>query len=110
MNTRKPIRQGDVLIIPVASIPRDATPQPSTHGKVILALGEATGHHHRFEFVDRQDGVKLFKSGNGDSYVKVPAPADLLHEEHSTATVAKGNYLQATQVEFTPAELRTVQD
>lgn len=41
-------RQGDVLIERIAKLPAAAKPQKSK-GKVILALGEATGHHHYFD-------------------------------------------------------------
>jgi len=104
------IRQGDVLLVRVKAIPKDAIEQPLTGSKVILAYGEVTGHHHRFEFVDRQDGVKLYKTDGGARYLHVPAPAELLHEEHSTARVGAGDYLLPQQVEYTPAALRNVED
>jgi hypothetical protein len=106
----KVIRQGDVALIRIKSIPTDAVLQPPTGNKVILAFGEMTGHHHRFEFVDRQDGVKLYRTGSGERYLEVSAPSDLLHEEHSTARVLPGKYLLPSQVEYTPAALRNVQD
>ena len=46
------IRQGDVCLVRVKAIPKDAVEQPITGNKVILALGEATGHHHRFEWLN----------------------------------------------------------
>ena len=103
-------RQGDVLLIAVDSIPRDAAEQPAKGNKLILALGEATGHHHRFEFMDTSHNVKLFKTDGGARYLHVTAPVDLLHEEHSTARVPAGRYLLPQQVEYTPKELRRVQD
>jgi hypothetical protein len=106
----KPIRQGDVLLIPVSLIPSDALPQEPSGNKVILALGEATGHHHRFEFQDTSHNAKLYVAHGGARYLRVTAPSSLLHEEHSTATVAKGRYLIPNQVEYTPAELRRVAD
>lgn len=108
----KPLRQGDVLMVPVADIPADAVPQKPTGQKVILALGEATGHHHRFEFVDTSHNVKLYKTGSGARYLEVTAPQGLLHEEHSTVPPALtvGKWLLPQQVEYTPAELRRVAD
>ena len=44
------IRQGDVCLVRVGAIPKGAIEQPQKGKKLILALGEATGHHHRFEF------------------------------------------------------------
>jgi hypothetical protein len=104
------IRQGDVALVRVTSIPADAVEQPATGNKVILALGEATGHHHRFEFLDQTQNVRLYVAHGGARYLDVSAPADLLHEEHSTARLGAGKYLLPQQVEYTPAELLRVQD
>ena len=42
---RTPIRQGDVILIPVATVPADAQPvQPA--GRLVLAEGETSGHEH----------------------------------------------------------------
>lgn len=104
------IRQGDVLLMRVLKIPKDAVEEPAKGKKIILALGEATGHHHRFEFLDTSHNVKLFKTGSGVRYLEVSAPADLLHEEHATARVGAGCWMLPVQVEYTPAELRRVAD
>ena len=103
-------RQGDVCLIAVDSIPEDALLEPAKNGKLILALGEATGHHHRFEFMDTSQNVRMLKSGSGARYLEVTAPVELLHEEHSTVIVPPGKYYLPQQVEYTPAELRRVAD
>jgi hypothetical protein len=104
------LRQGDVCLIAVDQIPEGAKKHPSKGRKVILALGEATGHHHRFEFLDTSHNVKLYVAEGGARYVHVTKAADLLHEEHSTVKVPVGKYLLPHQVEYTPAELRRVAD
>jgi hypothetical protein len=104
------IRQGDVLLVKVEKIPETAKAAEPTGQKVILAFGEVTGHHHRFEFVDTSHNVKLYVGHGGARYLDVSAPADLLHEEHSTARVPAGKWLLPQQVEYTPAELRRVAD
>jgi hypothetical protein len=104
------IRQGDVCLVGVKGIPKDALEQPQKGKKLILALGEATGHHHRFEFQDTSYNVKLYVGGGGARYLDVSAHADLLHEEHSTARVPAGKYLLPAQVEYTPKELVRVAD
>lgn len=104
------IRQGDVALVSVRAIPAEAIEHVVKGNKVILAFGEATGHHHRFEFLDKSHNVKLFVAAGGARYLDVSAPADLLHEEHSTARVPAGKWLLPMQVEYTPAELRRVQD
>jgi hypothetical protein len=103
-------RQGDVCLIAIDEIPVDAKLAPETGRKVILALGEATGHHHRFEFMDTTHNVRMHAAHGGARYLHVMAPAKLLHEEHSTVDVPAGKYLLPTQVEYTPAELRRVAD
>ena len=104
------IRQGDVCLTSVRAIPKDAVEQKIEGRKLILALGEATGHHHRFEFLDKTYSVKLYAAAGGARYLDVSAPSDLLHEEHSTARVPAGKWLLPSQVEYTPQELRRVQD
>lgn len=105
------LRQGDVLLISVDAIPKEAKKQPQKGRKVVLALGEATGHHHRFEFMDTSHNVKLYVADGGARYVHVTkGGAELLHEEHSTVKVPAGKYLLPQQVEYTPAELRRVAD
>lgn len=104
------LRQGDVCLVRVREIPKDAEAQKPKGKKVILALGEATGHHHRFEFLNTEHNVKLFHSGAG-RYLEVgKGGAKLLHEEHSTVDVPAGKYLLPTQVEYQPTELRQVAD
>jgi hypothetical protein len=104
------IRQGDVALVSVREIPKDAVLQPIKGNKVILALGEATGHHHRFEFLDKSHNVKLYATAGGARYLDVSAPADLLHEEHSTARVPAGKWLLPVQMEYRPKELVRVAD
>ena len=104
------IRQGDVALVRVKSIPSDAVEQPAVGRKLILALGEATGHHHRFEFLDTSQNIKLYVAHGGARYLDVSAPSDLLHEEHSTARVPAGKWLLPQQVEYSPKELVRVSD
>ena len=106
---RLPIRQGDVLLLPIDKIPTDAVVQESKN-EVVLAYGEVTGHKHRFEFLASDYNVKLYVAHGGARYLDVSAPADLLHEEHSTARVPAGKWLLPQQVEYTPQELRRVAD
>jgi hypothetical protein len=104
------IRQGDVLLVRVKAIPKGAIEQPQKGQKLILALGEATGHHHRFEFLARDYNVKLYVADGGARYIDVAKPVELLHEEHAPARVPAGLWLIPQQVEYSPAELRRVQD
>ena len=40
------IRQGDVLLVPVASLPAGCVEVPNDKGRIVLAYGEVTGHAH----------------------------------------------------------------
>lgn len=111
MATHSIFRQGDVLLVAVAGIPCDAKPVPSHDGRVTLALGEITGHHHSIA-----SGATLFRpddipaSGPG-GFVEIGASGALLtHQEHSEIALPPGIYRQAVQVEETPEATRRVED
>lgn len=55
MNERKPLRHGDVLLVPITAIPAEVKPHAT--GTVILAEGEQSGHLHRFT-----SGVTSFRA------------------------------------------------
>jgi len=119
-------RQGDVLLIPVSEIPADL--KSSKPKKVILAYGEVSGHHHRFEngnvisFYKEGDkevgaqpiagGGRLRGSATPVEFIRVlAAGAGLVHEEHSTINVAPGSYKIVRQREFDMMEgVRSVAD
>ncbi len=42
-------RQGDVCLVQVVGLPADCDLVPGQEQKIVLAWGEATGHHHRIE-------------------------------------------------------------
>ena len=101
------IRQGDVALVRIKEIPADAVEQ-KVDGRLVLQHGEVTGHAHAF--YDDSHNVKLYVAHGGARYLHVTAPADLKHEEHSTARVGAGKYLLPTQMEYTPKELVRVTD
>lgn len=54
-------RQGDVLLIPIRGTKKaKGTPVQAEHGRLILARGEATGHHHS---VDARYGALTIDEG-----------------------------------------------
>lgn len=75
---------GDVHVISIGSIPKEADP---TDEKV-LEYGQVTGHAHRFT----TDTATLFKTKDGRKYLRVVEPTDLKHEEHHTRTITPGDY------------------
>ena len=84
----KRAHQGDVYV-KATKLPNDTKLVPTENGKTILALGEVTGHHHRFE----EDHVKMFANDNGRRFIVIEGkPATLFHEEHAPITFAPGTY------------------
>lgn len=84
----KQAHQGDVYV-KATPLPKGLKLVEPENGKTILALGEATGHHHRFE----QDNVKMFVNDNGRRFIVIEGkPATLFHEEHSPIEFSPGTY------------------
>ena len=94
------IRQGDVMLRPVTEVPQGAKQIGRQDGRVILAEGEVTGHHHAI----RDAGVALLES-DGRRFVSVAdGGAELKHEEHATIKIEPGLYEVVIQREYDDAE------
>jgi hypothetical protein len=97
------IRQGDIMLVPVTDkytigMVRKSVKQRKRTGEgLIVAEGEATGHHHRV----RTKGVRLVEVG-GTLYLQGPE-SKLEHEEHETLTVPKGTHRIVQQREHAPS-------
>lgn len=102
---RNLIRQGDVLLLPVNTIPSATTPVPRDNGRVVLAYGEVTGHAHALIDPD----VTLVEA-SGTRYVSTNRLTHLLHEEHTMAPTKPGAYEVRIQKEYTPEAIRDVAD
>jgi hypothetical protein len=104
------IRQGDVLLLPIREIPAGAQDVAAENGRLILARGEATGHHHSFALSDR---VALFRedgSGGGLFLSVTGAPVALEHQEHTALTVQPGAYKVRIQRTYQAGMARRVAD
>lgn len=95
------IRQGDILVISTDIAPAAMTPVAPENGRVVLAHGENTGHHHSFALSDtvalfREDGTGggLYLSVTGD------APEMLEHQEHTAHGVPPGGHDVIRQVQW----------
>lgn len=65
-------------------------------GMAVLALGEVTGHKHRFE-----NAVKYCDGGDGLACeVLLKKPETVVHEEHDPVTVGEGEYVVVLQREY----------
>jgi hypothetical protein len=101
----KILRQGDVLLVKSEYIPETA--QDTTKGDIILAHGETTGHAHRIRQPEKK--ARIWDAG-AERFLQVLEVVALTHEEHSSITINPGIYRVAIQTEYTPQELRRVQD
>ena len=96
------IRQGDILFVPMAdhisrliNTDRFYVRRERNQG-IIVAAGEATGHHHRI----RTKGARLYRNGTV-VYLTVPkGGAELTHEEHETLELPEGVYRVDNQKEY----------
>jgi hypothetical protein len=104
-------RQGDVLLIPVSSelMPAGARPVPrGAQGRLLLALGEATGHAHA---VAARDAELLADPADVDRrFLRIVSTSLLTHEEHRAIPLPPGLYRVARQREYSPDVIRHVAD
>src|SRR5437763_4249765 len=91
------VRQGDLLLVPVAAVPERARRLRS--GRLVLLTGEATGHAHVVE--DERASLHGWSSLR---YLQVVGarPALLVHEEHDPLPVSPGVYEVRRQREDVP--------
>ena len=97
-------RQGDVLLVEVNA---PAGTQTEGQGAIILAHGELTGHAHR---ISQPGGKARMWDAGAERFLQVMETVALTHEEHATVTIPPGSYRVVIQTEYTPRELRRVQD
>lgn len=100
----KTYRQGDVLLVPVDEVPKDA--KRLRPKRVILAEGEVTGHVH--ELVGGK--VDLYCDKAEVVFVKIMEAPEFIHAEHATQVIESGIYRIVHQREYTPAENVRVAD
>lgn len=129
------IRQGDVLLVPVAAMPEGCKEVPHEGSRIVLMHGEVTGHAHAIS--DHMDNAIsesseagwaeagriannaialasrracLFESPDGLRYLKVTAPVTLCHEEHTAHVIPQGLYVLPVQMEYTAERMRQIRD
>src|SRR5262245_19691074 len=98
-------RQGDVLLKPIAVLPKNLK---SVTDKT-LAYGEHTGHSHRFADPSL---VGLYAAADGMRYLEVFQNADFVHEEHGPHIIEKGFYkqIQEREYDYFEEDMRAVVD
>ncbi len=105
----KMLRQGDVLLVPCKEMPVGLSLVEAENGRLILARGEATGHHHSLALSNR---VALFRddASGGRLYVRADAPVSLEHQEHTALTIDPGDYEVRIQRTVQSGLARRVED
>ena len=99
------IRQGDVLLRKITKLPEGMKPSQPIDGRLILAYGETTGHHHSVT----ANVATLFEDGN-KMVLAVREPTILDHQEHAQVEIMPGIYWVVRQREYTPQAIRRVLD
>jgi hypothetical protein len=104
-NEKTQYRQGDVLLVRIKSAIPDSTPIKPENGRLILAHGEVTGHHHSV----CDEDAELIREGER-MLLNVTRQTSLLHQEHTAIDLAPGLYEIRRQREYSPNALRNVAD
>ena len=102
------IRQGDVLLERVRrrTLPK-GTFQAPRQGRLILAYGEATGHHHSVAVADGE----LVETEAHEVFLRIMRATTIDHQEHGSLALDRGVYKVTIQQEYQPRELpRSVVD
>lgn len=99
MSEKRIYRQGDVLLIEAdwpdgeaRELARDGD------GRLVLAYGEVTGHHHAIAESD----ASLLQFADGTRYLRVDAPVFMRHEEHRPIPLQSGIFKIVIQREYVP--------
>jgi len=103
-------RQGDVMLRRVDALPEGATIKPSENGKVVLAYGEKTLHHHRTENAEAVEYTMQDAANVVRRFLSVAGGAQVRHEEHATVNLPAGIYEVIQQVDYSPGAIRNVAD
>jgi len=85
------IRQGDILLEKIEKLPNGLKEKDKT-----LALGEVTGHSHRFE----NSNARVFIDKSGQQYCQLQKPCELVHEEHKNLIIPEGFWRVINAREF----------
>lgn len=101
-------RQGDVLLVPVKKA--KGVPIQAQEGRLVLARGEATGHHHSIALSDRVAMFREDGSGGGLFLAVTGAPVALEHQEHGAIALPPGAYRVSIQRVYQSGTVAPVRD
>lgn len=90
------IRHGDVTLHPT----KKAEGEIIKHsGSFVVALGEATGHHHRLTVLEPEH-LEVRRAVDGRMFFVLHKEGTLTHEEHAPITLPAGTYEQKQEREY----------
>jgi hypothetical protein len=99
-------RQGDVLLAPVERVPKRARSVVRDDGRLVLAVGEATGHAHLVE----GDSALVSDPADGERFLRVRRESRLVHDEHEALVLVAGDYRVVRQREYTGRDWEEVME
>jgi hypothetical protein len=106
-------RQGDILLLPIteSAVPRTVDALPTkprdARGRLVLALGEATGHAHAIE---GEATLYVAPDPMLIGHLRLAEDTRIVHEEHAAIALPKGWYRVIRQREYIPGAVRMVAD
>lgn len=89
-------RQGDVLLVRIAEAP-EGKRITGDGGRLVLARGEATGHHHSVATSD----AEMIHAAEG-VFLRIMTTTSLEHPEHRSISLELGIYRVIRQREYKP--------
>ena len=89
-------QQGDVLGYRIKTLPSGAKKVTTKNGRIILAEGEATGHHHSIAATPE---IELFEE-NGTLYLRAEEDCTVIHQEHNPVGIKEGIFEIGTVLEY----------
>lgn len=99
-------RHGDLMVVPVQSIPKGLFLKKNTE----LLEGEVTGHVHRLH-AGKVWSIEPTEENNFLlGYFELAETTPLTHEEHETIELPPGKYKFMAQREYDPQEIHQVAD
>jgi hypothetical protein len=99
-------RQGDLLFVKVKSVPGGGIARKSGH----ILEGEATGHIHRVAENQLAEAEVLDCGAGLFMTVTAEGGVSIVHEDHNSIVLPPGNYEVVRQREYSPEQIRNVQD
>ena len=98
-------RHGDVIITQITSdIYNEMVSKYNPRSNLVIAYGEATGHHHQLVADKGTAQVLIDPTTQQAQAFSVEQETELKHEEHDTLNIPKGYYRVEFEREYEPLD------